>query len=93
MCELNGMATTITELRAELGLTLEAFAERVGLSSKGYASELERGGRCSVKVALEIEKLSGGRIPAASLNPDVALVEAARRVTADAQRPSAEAAA
>jgi transcriptional regulator with XRE-family HTH domain len=70
----------IAELRQEMGLSLEAFALRVGLSSKGYASQLERGEvTCSVRAALEIEKLSGGRIPASSLNSDVALVEEARR--------------
>jgi DNA-binding XRE family transcriptional regulator len=70
----------IADLRKELGLSLEAFARSVGLSSKGYASELERGNvKCSVSIALEIERLSGGRIHAASLNDDVGLVEAARR--------------
>lgn len=72
---------TILELRSELGLSLEAFAKAVGLSSKGYAHALEQGTEtCSVRVALEIERLSGGRIPARSLNADVALVETARGV-------------
>lgn len=69
----------ISELRAELGLSLEAFAKAVGLSSKGYAHGLEQGTEtCSVRVALKIEELSGGRIPASTLNADVALVEGAR---------------
>ena len=68
---------TIVELRKELGLTLDGFAERLGLSSKGYVSDLERGASCSVKVALEIERLSGGRISASSLHPDVELVRRA----------------
>lgn len=39
-------------------------------------SEIERGlTQPSVRVALEIEKLSAGRLPAASLNDDVALIE------------------
>jgi len=68
----------IADLRKELGLSLTDFAERVGLSSKGYASQLERGEvTCSVKIALEIERLSNGRIAASGLNPDVALVEEA----------------
>lgn len=72
---------SIKELRDELGMSLEAFARAVGLTSKGYASQLERGEvKCSVRAALEIEKLSGGRIAASSLNEDVALVEAARAV-------------
>lgn len=66
----------IAELREELGLTQAAFAARVGLRSKGYVCELEAADkpRASVRVALEIEKLSGGRIKAAELNPGVALV-------------------
>jgi DNA-binding XRE family transcriptional regulator len=65
-------AMQISDLRAELGLSLEEFAVRIGLSSKGYASELERGGRCSLTVALAVERLSSGRIDAAALNSDVA---------------------
>jgi hypothetical protein len=44
-------------------------------------SELEGSAapRCSVKVALEIERLSDGRIAADELNPDVALVRSAER--------------
>jgi len=69
----------IQELRAELGMSLGDFARAIGLSSKGYVSELERGAvSCSVATALAIEKLSEGRIPARSLNDDVALVEEAR---------------
>jgi transcriptional regulator with XRE-family HTH domain len=78
---------TISELRQSLGLSQEAFARVVGLTSKSYVSELESGKetRCSVKVALEIERLSEGRISAASLNPDVGLVR-------DAQPPNEAAA-
>lgn len=66
----------ISELRRSLSLSQEAFAKAVGLASKGYVSDLETADdpRCSVKVALEIEKLSEGKISAASLNPDVGLV-------------------
>ena len=69
----------IAALRSELGLSQEAFAQKVGLKSKSYVSELENATppRCSVRVALEIERLSSGRIEAASLNPGVALVRAA----------------
>lgn len=62
---------TIAQLRAELGLSLEQFAERVGLQSRGRMSVIEREGRCSLDVALAIEALSGGRIDAALLNDDV----------------------
>lgn len=70
---------TIKELRKSLQLSQEAFAETVGLTSKSYVSELESADepRCSVKVALEIERLSEGRIPADTLNPDVGLVRGA----------------
>lgn len=68
----------IRELRAELGMSLEAFANAVGLKSKGQMLMIERGLKPSVRVALGIEKLSGGRIKASSLNEAVALVEAAR---------------
>lgn len=71
---------TILELRKSLGLSQEEFAVRVGLASKSYVSEIEGGARCSVRVALNIEKLSDGVISAASLNPDVALVEQARGI-------------
>jgi len=64
----------ISELRSELGLTLEGFATALGLKSKGYAFDIEKGAVPSVKVALEIERLSEGRINAADLNPDVARV-------------------
>ena len=69
---------TISELRAELGLTLAEFAKAVGLASKGQASQIERSAKSSIKVALEIEKLSSGRIKAASLNEDIALIDATR---------------
>ncbi len=67
----------VADLRKELNLSQEQFAQRVGLASKGYVSELERDGSCSVRVALEIERLSDGRIPAEGLNPDVGRVRQA----------------
>ena len=73
LCELLRM--DIPSLRKEMGLSQEAFAARVGLRSKGHVSDLERSGTASVRVALEIERLSAGRILARDLNPDVALVE------------------
>jgi DNA-binding XRE family transcriptional regulator len=64
----------VSDLRKEMGLTQEQFASQIGLGSKGYVSEMESGAGCSVRVALEIERLSDGRIAAETLNPDVALV-------------------
>lgn len=73
----NVTGMTITDLRKELGLTQEAFASQLGLASKSWVSDMERTGKCSVRVALDIERLSDGRIPASSLSPDVGLVRAA----------------
>ena len=71
---------TITEYRKDHAkLTLDEFARQLGLKSKGHLSDIERGGRCSVAIALAIEKHSGGLIDAAKLNSDVAAV---RRVAA-----------
>ena len=66
----------IIELRKSLSLSQEAFAKAVGLKSRGYVCGMEGASepRCSVRVALEIELLSGGRIRASALNSDVALV-------------------
>ena len=66
-------------------LTLEDAAAKFGLESKGYLSEIERGGRCSVAAALKIEMATGGEICAATLSPDVAMVDKAdRRAQRDA---------
>lgn len=66
----------IVSLRKELGLSQEAFAALVGLKSKGHLSDIERGNETpSVRVALEIERVSAGRVRASELNPDVAMVE------------------
>lgn len=68
----------LAELRTELDLSLEGMAKVLGLNSKGYISQLERGEvQPSVDTALKIEKLSEGRIMARDLNPDVAKVEKA----------------
>lgn len=80
----------IVSLRKELGLSQEAFAARVGLKSKGHVSTLERTGVASVRVALAIERLSDGRIKAADLNPDVALVESFRAEAANDEAASAK---
>lgn len=68
----------LSDWRSSNELSLEQAAVRFGLSSKGYLSEIENGGRCSVAVALKIEQETGGVICAATLNPDVALVDKAR---------------
>lgn len=79
----------VKELRAEMGISLEEFAKLLGLQSKSHAHAIEDKNRCSVGMALKIEKLSEGRIPASSLNDDVGLVEAARHVDEAAADSSA----
>jgi DNA-binding XRE family transcriptional regulator len=68
---------TVKELRKELGLSQEAFGDLLALS-KQRVCELEAGQKTSVTVALEIERLSGGRIHAGSLSDEVRLVDEAR---------------
>lgn len=73
---------SIQDLRAELGMTQEEFAVRVGLSSKGGMSKIERGiDPVSLSVALAIEGMSikdgAARIDAADLNADIAKARAA----------------
>lgn len=87
MCKLWRM--DITDLRKEMGLSLEAFGALVGLKSKGHVWQLENGGTVSVRVALEIERLSEGRIPAGTLNTDVALVESFRSANDPSSRERA----
>lgn len=71
---------TVNDLRAEFGDSLEAFAARLGLKGKASAHEIEQTGKASVRVALEIERLSSGRIPADRLNESVALTRQSARV-------------
>lgn len=75
MCEQWGM--DIKTLRKNLGLSQEDFAPLIGLKSKSHVCVLENTGKTSVRVALEIERLSGGAIPAERLNEDVALIRTA----------------
>lgn len=68
---------TISEFRHNQGWSLDQLASNLGLTSKGHASDIERGAaKCSVRVALELERLSGGSLVASELNADVALVRA-----------------
>jgi hypothetical protein len=80
MCEQERMSeqSELTKWRSSKGWTLDEAASQFGIKSKGYLSEIERGGRCSVAVALEIERATEGAIPASSLNPDIALIDKAR---------------
>lgn len=70
--------------RIESEMTGAALAEALGIS-RGKVSELESGVfRPGVSVALEIERLSEGRIDAAELNEDVRAARHAVRSSAPA---------
>lgn len=73
LCER--LAMDIRAFRQSRGLTQDAFAALIGLKSKGHVSEIENGQTPSIRVALEIERVSEGVLKAADLNADVALVD------------------
>lgn len=69
---------SIAELRASMGLSQAAFAQRIGLENKASVSLIERGLRQPTPdQAMAIEALSQGRIDAAQLNSVVALARGA----------------
>ncbi len=73
---------SVAALRAELGLSLEAFAAHIGVSSKGRMSEIERGKVSpTAEQALRIEEISAGRVDAARLHPLIAAARAAGSVS------------
>lgn len=69
-------------LRTDMTLSQQALAERLGVG-KSYICMIEKGQeagrpvRVSMRLAFKIEQLSKGAIPATTLNPDIAMVEAA----------------
>lgn len=66
---------TLLTYRSELGLSLEQTAVQLGLrpSSKGWLSEIENGKKAaSIRLAMRIERWSGGKVPAASVCPELA---------------------
>lgn len=68
--------------RTSLGLSLEECAVALGLSpkSKGWLSEIENGRRsASLRLALKIETWSKGKVPAASVCPEMASVRRTRQ--------------
>lgn len=62
---------SIIALRTAMRLSQAEFAALLGLASKGNVSIIERDNRCSLRVALLIEQLSGGRIDAGLICADV----------------------
>lgn len=80
---------TLAQHRKALGLSLEALAIELGLapSSKSWLSEIENGRReASLRLALKIERWSGGKVSAASICGEL------RNIANDTAPPSAEAA-
>lgn len=59
--------------RKSLGLSQEECAHALGVRSKGYISDIERGDRnASIRLALRIEAWSSGKVAAASVCPELA---------------------
>jgi DNA-binding XRE family transcriptional regulator len=65
------MRMTLSEYREKHGLSLEAFAERVG-KSKGHIHAVEKENYATAKLALAIERETEGAVDAAFLNPEIA---------------------
>lgn len=58
--------------RRENKLTLQAMAERIGLSSKGRMSRIETGReRCPTDLAIAIDRATGGKVAIADIRPDL----------------------
>lgn len=67
------------EYRKSRGLSQSQFGTELGLAegSKGYVSRLERGEtRWPLKLALRLERLSAGEVPAATICPEAAELQA-----------------
>lgn len=62
---------TLTEYREKHGMTLEQFAVRVN-KSKGHIHAVEKENYATAKLALAIERETGGEVSAAFLNPEIA---------------------
>jgi len=60
----------LSEWRKEQGLSLEALADKLS-KSKGHLSAVENDGYATARLALDIEKLTDGKVDAASLNPEI----------------------
>lgn len=74
---------TLAEYRAEQGLTLAQTCVAIGLkpSNRGWLSEIERGVvDASIRVALKIERWSGGKVAGSSLCSELAEHEAPKAV-------------
>lgn len=69
----------LVTLRKELGLSQEECAKALDLKSKSYICGIERGNvQASLRLAMKIDRWSGGRIKASSLNPAAAEIARTR---------------
>lgn len=57
---------TLSEFRADRGLTQQDVADAIGLS-KSRVSEIEGGSGCSLQTALKIEAFTKGRVKPSDL--------------------------
>lgn len=62
---------TLSDYRAQHGLSLAEFGKLVG-KSKGHIHAVEEANYATAKLALAIEKATGGAVSAAFLNPEIA---------------------
>lgn len=59
----------LADFRKSLGLSQEECAAALGLKSKTYICQIERGSRSApVALAMKIERWSGGKVRAASIS-------------------------
>lgn len=61
---------TLLEWRKQEGLSLEALAAKLD-KSKGHLHAVESTGYATARLALDIETLTGGKVDAAALNPEI----------------------
>jgi transcriptional regulator with XRE-family HTH domain len=73
---------SIADLRTELGITLAEMGQMVGLS-KSQMHDVERRNAASLRVAVALEQLAGGRIDAVALCADVLLARHGQTDTAE----------
>lgn len=64
----------LESFRKGRGLSQVELAKALGLRSKSYISDIERGRQqCSVRLALKIQTFSDGEVLAHTLRPDIVL--------------------
>ena len=59
----------LRSFRESRGISQAELAKQVGLKSKGYVCDLEKGRKTTIETALRIQKWSNGQVPARTLLP------------------------